>query len=131
MIKVVKATVNLVALTLTEKRIVLTPTTYLFEFESQSSALKSYCIGVDTSNWPERYNLFDITEQANPDPLAAEVELDEGFYTYKVYDNANSTTNVAPDGLTLLEQGFARSIGATVTTTTFDGGNSTYTVFGS
>lgn len=129
MIKVVKASVNIVALTLTEKRTVLTPTTYLFEFESQSTAIKTYCIGVDTSNWPERYNLFDITEQAGPDPLAAEVELAEGFYTYKVYDNANSTTNVDPTGLTLLEQGFAKSIGTAVTTTTYAGGNSTYTVF--
>ena len=130
MIKVVKASVNIVALTLTEKRTVFTPTTYLFEFESQSTALKTYCIGVDTSNWPERYNLFDITEQVNPDPLASEVNLAEGFYTYKVYDNANSATNVDPTGLKLLEEGFAKSIGTAVTTTTYSGGNSTYTVFG-
>jgi hypothetical protein len=129
MIKVVKATVNIVALTLTEKRLVLTPTTYLFEFESQSTAIKTYCIGVDTSSWPDRYNLFDITEQVSPDPLQAEVELEEGFYTYKVYDNANSTTNIDPTGLTLLEEGFAKSIGTAVTTTTYTGGNSTYTVF--
>lgn len=129
MIKIVKASVNVVPLTLTEKRAVLTPTTYLFEFESQSTAVKTYCIGVDTSNWPERYNLFDITEQASPDPLSAEVELAEGFYTYKVYDNDNSTTNIDPDGLRLLEQGFAKSIGTSVTTTTYAGGNSTYTVF--
>jgi len=131
MIKIVRATVNTVALTLTEKRVAVTPTTYLFEFKKQDSAEVVYCIGVDTSNWPERYNLFDIEEVDPADPLASEVTLTDGFWTYRVFDNSNSTTNLDTTGLVLLEQGFAKSIGTSVTTATFTGGNSTYTVFGS
>lgn len=132
MIKIIKDSVNTVALTLTEKRTSTTDTTYLFEFKSQSSASKKYCIGVDTSTFPERYNLFEITETTNPVAVDAEIELsdDEEFWFYKVYDNLNSASNLDPTGLLMLEQGFVKVIGTATTTATFEGGNSTYVVFG-
>lgn len=131
MIRIVKSSVNTVALTLTEKRTSTADTTYLFEFKSQSSGDKVYCIGVDTSDYPERYNLFSIEEKTNPVAVDAEIELsqDEEFWFYKVYDNENSASNLDPTGLDLLEQGFVKVIGTSTADTVFETGDATYVVF--
>ena len=129
MIKIVKATSNIVALTLTEKRTSATDTTYLLKIVEHDTSTVSYCICADTSDWTERYNKLEVIETTNPTPEDGEVELTEGFYTYYAYDNLNSATNLDPDGLLEVERGILRVIGAAATPSTFEGGNSTYTVY--
>lgn len=129
MIKIVKDTSNTVALTLTEKRTSTTDTTYLFKLVEHDSQTSSYFICTDSSTYTERYNKLTIVETPSPTPTDGEVELTEGFYTYYAYDNLNSSSNLDPDGLLLVEQGILRVIGTPTATTTYEGGNSTYTVY--
>lgn len=130
MIKIVKGTTNIVALTLTEKRTSTAATTYLLKLTERDTSTSDYCICTDSSSYTERYNKMTITEQANPTPEDGEVELNTGFYDYTVYDNVNSAVNLDPTGLLEVENGILKVIGTAVATTTFDGGNSTYVVYG-
>jgi len=130
MIKIVKGTTNIVALTLTEKRTSTADTTYLLKLTERDSSTSSYCICTDSSSYIERYNKLTIVEQSNPTPEDGEVELNSGFYDYTVYDNVNSSTNLDPTGLLEVENGILKVIGATIAKTTYQGGNSTYVVYG-
>lgn len=130
MIKIVKGTTNIVALTLTEKRTSTAATTYLLKLTERDTSTSSYCICTDSSSYTERYNKLTIVEQASPTPEDGEVELNTGFYDYTVYDNVNSVTNLDPTGLLEVENGILKVIGTAATTTTYQGGNSTYVVYG-
>lgn len=96
MIQITKASVNNIALTLTEK-CTLTNPNYLFVFQSDETRDSYKFIAADTSTFKERYNLFAITEtDTNPDNLDGEVTLPlVGFYKYTVYEQA-SGTNLDP-----------------------------------
>ncbi len=109
MIRITKATANDVTVTTTEKG---TASHFLFEFENQMTRVKSYCIQQDTSSFEDRYNQFEITEQASPTAEDGEVELDAGEYKYKIYANS-SPSNVDPSGLTELESGICKVTGTT------------------
>jgi len=129
-IKIDRNMANAVALTLTEKRTTLSPTTYLLQFTKHDSEQTIYCICSDTSGYPERYNLLTVTEvAANPDPLAGEVTMTDGKWDYIAFDNANSATNLDPYGLLELERGFVTVKAQATQPVTFTGGNSTYTIF--
>jgi hypothetical protein len=129
-IRIERNTANAVALTLTEKRTTLSPTTYLLRFTKHDSEQTIYCICSDTSGYPDRYNLLTITEVAsNPDPLAGEVTMTDGKWDYTAYDNNNSATNLDPTGLLELEYGFVTVVVSVSQPVTFTGGNSTYTIF--
>lgn len=130
MIKLVRGTVNSVALTLTEKRTAITATTYLLKFTKHDSKDVVRCICNDTSGYPYRYNLLTIEEVAsNPDPLAGQVTMGDGKWDYVAFDNNNSPTNLDETGLLELEVGFVTVIATVTPPATFQGGNSTYTVF--
>ena len=101
MIRLTRAAVNDVVVTLTEKG---TAAHYLFGFFSHTTHETEYCIEQDTSAHPERYNKFEITETASPTAADGEVELIEGEYRYVIYANSSST-NIDPTGLTELESG--------------------------
>lgn len=129
MIKIVKDMTNTVALTLTEKRTATTATTYLLKLTERDTSTSSYCICTDSSDYTERYNKLTIIETSNPTPEDGEVELNEGFYDYSVYDNLNSASNLDPTGLLEVENGILKAIGTATATTTFEGGTTTYIVF--
>lgn len=116
MIKIVQGQVNTVALTLTEKSTLTNPD-YLFVFQGDETRDLYKFIAADTSNYPDRYNLFAITEtSSNPNPLAGEVELQlVGFYKYTIYEQ-DSTTNLDPDLATgIVEEGKVQVFGTATT----------------
>lgn len=54
-----------------------------------------------------RYDLLEITEQADPDPLSAEVYFPEiGEWSYKIYESEIATTDVANTTGRILQEGF-------------------------
>ena len=96
MIRIVKASSNIVPLTLKEKT-TLSNVVYLFEFTSDMSGTVKTFIAQDTSAYKDRYNRFTIVEKAsNPNNLVGEVTLKEkGFHSYVIYQQT-STTNLNP-----------------------------------
>jgi hypothetical protein len=76
-------------------------------FKARPQERYAYTIQQDTSAHPERYNTFEITEVTSGATAAdGEVTLIEGEYWYTVYANSSSS-NIDPDGLTVLETGLA------------------------
>ena len=89
--------------------------------------MDSFCVADDTSPYPERYNAFTITDQATPTPTDGEVDLATGEYKYFVYANSSSS-NLDPDGLTLLESGMCIVSGTETEPTTYSN-TATYTIY--
>jgi|SRR5579863_5783932 len=111
MIIIKQNTVNKIVTTLFEFKTGST-TTYLCEFINNSSQEAFYCVATDLSN-TTRYNNFCITEVSgsSANPLQSQVNLNqEGQYTYKIYENPNSSLD--PTGLNLCEVGRLLVIGA-------------------
>lgn len=100
MIKINKASANIVVLTLKEKTTLTNPK-YLFVFKNDQTNVESKFIAADTSSYTDRYNKFTITEKAtNPNNLIGEVTLSlDGFYTYTIYEQTSST-NLNPANAT-------------------------------
>ncbi len=116
MILINKGTNNVVILTLTETTQRPYPT-YLFEFINRQSHQSTTCIATDTSEYPDRYNSFEIVEIANADPLLSEVELNpEGFWDYKVYAQDSLTNLIPANADELVETGLAYVAGTADTT---------------
>jgi len=129
MIYITKASSNTVALTLWEKTtIALDLVQYLFIFDNAQTNETTAFIAEDTSDFINRYNLFTIVENDNPDPLAGEVSLDRGRYNYYVYEQ-ESTTNLDPTGLTLVESGFVTVYAARAADTTYATSATQYEVY--
>lgn len=90
----------------------LTNPNYLFEFESDQTKTKYYCIITDTSTNKERYNEFSFVEGSD-DPTNGSLILGSaGFYNYKVYEQSSST-NLDPTGLNVVERGKLKLIDST------------------
>jgi hypothetical protein len=121
MIHINKGETNTIAVTLTEKTtIALDLVKYLFIFENAQSKETFACIGEDLSDHIVRYNLFEIIETEDPDPLVGEIELPlTDFYYYYIYEQT-STTNLDPTGLTLVESGMAKVWQTTPSTATYN-----------
>ena len=81
MIYIEKGEVNTFALTLSEVTTLVDPF-YLFVFEDEFNTAVDpiLWLGVDTSNYPYRYNLFTLDE--------VDLDLVKGQYTYKVYESS-------------------------------------------
>ena len=124
MIRITKATANSVTVTTTEKG---TAADYLFEFQHLTTMEKDYCVQQDTSSFQNRYNQFEITEQASPTAADGEVELKEGELKYWIYANSSST-NIDPTGLTVLETGMCLVTGTTTSPTEYSN-NPEYSVY--
>ena len=124
MIRITQDSANNVVITTTEKG---SASHYLFRFFSLSTNISAYCVADDTSPYPARYNAFTITDQASPTATDGEVDLATGEYKYFVYANSSST-NLDPDGLTLLESGMCIVSGTETSPTEYDN-TATYTVY--
>ena len=85
-------------LTLNEKVTISNPE-FLFEFTSEDTDNSVYAIISDTSSYPARYNTFSVE-----DAVTVTFEID-GYYIYNVYEQANGSGNLDPDGLTVVEHG--------------------------
>jgi mRNA degradation ribonuclease J1/J2 len=102
MIYIDKGEINTFALTLSEVTTLVDPF-YLFVFEGEfNTAVEPiYWVGTDTSNWPQRYNLFTLEE-------GVDVTLTKGQYKYSVYESATPIVideNTNTDELNLIEEG--------------------------
>ncbi len=100
-----------VALTLYEKT-TLSTVYYLFEFQNDQTKVKYYQIFTDVSvagSARERANLFNI-EVVNSGSGSNKIILgNTGLYHYTVYEQSSSS-NLDPDGLTIVERGQMRLI---------------------
>lgn len=120
MILINKGTNNLVIFTLKEKTTLPNPK-YLFEFCNSQTNESVTCIAADTSDYPERFNSFEIVEIANPNPLLAQVELTpSGFWEYNVYAQDTTTNLVPANANELVETGIAYIVGTAETTYTYN-----------
>lgn len=129
MIKIIKASNNNVAVTLYEKTtIAVSLVHYLWVFTNASTNQSTTCIAEDTSDYINRYNLFNIVENNDPDPLSGEVSLDEGMYDYYVYEQVSST-NLDPTGLTLVESGLVTVYQAPTTDTIYESTSPQYAIY--
>jgi hypothetical protein len=88
---------------------------------------KDYCIQQDTSSFQDRYNQFEITEQASPTAADGEVLLKEGELRYVIFANSSSS-NIDPSGLTALESGMCIVTGTTTSPTEYSN-NPEYVVY--
>lgn len=99
MIRFQKSSVNTVTVTLTENSTVVN-NLYLFLFTNQQTNVGYYFMAPDTSQYPQRYNRFYVTEKSAPNTINAEVLVgNTGFYNYTIYETSLSTTT----GLTTAE----------------------------
>lgn len=103
-----KNQVNNLALTLRE-RSQLVDAYYLFEFINSFSTtpLKRYCSAQNQASVNIRYDLIQISEQANPEGLDGEVRMKEGEWTYNVYESEAPTLNVAETTGRIIQHGLA------------------------
>lgn len=100
MIYIEKGQVNTFALTLSEVTTLVDPF-YLFVFEDEFNTVIDPILweGVDTSNYPYRYNLFTMEE-------GVDVDLLKGQYTYRVYESPGIIDeNTNTEELNLIEEG--------------------------
>ena len=102
MIYIEKGEINTFALTLSEVTTLVDPF-YLFVFEGEFNTATEPVLwsGVDTSNFPTRYNLFTLEE-------GVDLELTRGQYTYSVYESDEEIIvdeNTNTNGLNLIEEG--------------------------
>lgn len=100
MIYIEKGQVNTFALTLSEVTTLVDPF-YLFVFEDEFNTAVDPIPweGVDTSDYPYRYNLFTMEE-------GVDLDLVKGQYTYKVYESPIAVDiNTNTDNLNLIEEG--------------------------
>jgi hypothetical protein len=124
LIRITQDSANNVVITTTEKG---SASHYLFRFFSLSTNIDAFCIADDTSPYPVRYNAFTITDTASPTATDGEVNLATGEYKYFVYANSSSS-NLDPDGLTLLESGMCIVSGTVTNPTEYDN-TATYTIY--
>jgi len=103
MIKLQRSAATTFIVTVTELTTIANPE-YLFEFVNEQSDDDNdtqYCILADTSSATTRYNTFTITDESDVTfPI-------DGYYIYNIYEQANGSGNLDPDGLTLVEKGRA------------------------
>jgi len=102
MIYIEKNSLNTFALTLTESATITAPV-WLFKFvwEMDESLDPVYWVGVDYSSYPDRYNLFYLTE-------GDDATFKLGQYRYEIYESpvpiiVDPNTNA--NGLDLVEEG--------------------------
>lgn len=120
MILINKGTNNLVIFTLKEKTTRPNPK-YLFEFCNPQTKESITCIAPDTSDYPDRFNSFEIVEITNPSQLLAQIELNPvGFWEYKVYAQDSASNLVPANADELVETGLAYVVGIAETAYTYD-----------
>ena len=102
---------------------------FLFEFENEQYHTKSYCIPTDIGTELSRGSEFVITETTNPNALSGQVELLEGSYILKIYEQL-STTNLNPSGLNCVKTDICQVIDSTsYVNTAYTGASTTNTAY--
>ena len=129
MILITKNTTNNIILTLAEKT-TLTNAVYLFEVTNDSSEVVKCFIAEDISPNKQRYNEFDLIENATEDLLNGTFELGlSGFYTYNIYEQT-STTNLEPTLSTnLIETGKLNVVSTIAELEQYNGNQTQTTVY--
>ena len=104
MIKLVQNTSNNVALTLKEQATLSTPY-YIFSFVNDDSGVAKVFTGSDVSVNPTRYNKFVIELNSVEDLNNSVIDLDKGFYTYKVYETETEFDLDLDNATSIVESG--------------------------
>lgn len=101
-----KDIVNRVVLTLAERSQLIDPY-YLIVFTGKfSTELDVKVVSVTDATTPnQRYNLVEIIETTNPDPLLGEVFLIEGQWNYEVYESSNQVLDINDTTGRILQRG--------------------------
>ena len=102
MIYIEKDSLNTFALTLTESASIVAPT-WLFKFvwEMDESQAPIYWVGEDFSSYPNRYNLFYLTE-------GDDATFKLGQYRYEIYESLDPIVvdeDTTEEGLNKVEEG--------------------------
>lgn len=101
-----KGELNNVVLTLSEMSRVSNPW-FLFVFKNKFSTQEVTAVcSVQSVGTTIRYDLLEINEKSNPDPLLGEVYLIEGEWSYEVYESADQTIVQADTTGRVLQRGF-------------------------
>ena len=129
MIKLVENTSTNVVLTLREVTTLTTPY-YVFEFINDDTNISKIFTGVDISTNVNRYNEFVIELNSTEDLNDSIVDLEKGFYKYKIYSTA-VLNDLDLDNITeLVESGKVYVDGSNqLTKTTYTSGNDTKVVY--
>lgn len=122
MVRLLKGSATTFVVTLNELTTISNPE-YLFEFIEEQSDRKYYCILTDTSSYPTRFNEFTLTDGSDV------TFVYDGFYTYRVYEQANGSGNLDPDGLTMVEEGRAHVYESDAADNEYDNTSETNTVY--
>lgn len=109
MIYIKKNELNKVVLTLNESGTLSNPN-YLFVFQNEYnlSSVPVYFTTSDTSLFPERYNLFSITESftgSTTGGTSVPLSLMAGQYRYDVYESTGSTISISATTGVIVETG--------------------------
>jgi hypothetical protein len=121
-IRLIKGQTQNIILTLTEKQLLTSPN-YLFIFENRSTNTDIKFVklnNTDISAYKERYNEFTIVVNSFFNTAL------NGQYTYTIYEQ-DSTSNLNPTGLNLLESGIMELSGTTISFTEYET-TSTFTI---
>lgn len=119
MIVIRKGQSNTVTVTLKEKTTLANPY-YLFQFESKVTKQKVYAVPTDLSQYPNRYNQFQITESNTPTGLSQVTLLPEGEWVYTVYEQTSSTNTNPANATGVVETGLCKVIGTTQSNTVYN-----------
>lgn len=113
MIRLDDNTANTVIVTVTEKATITNPV-FLFEIINGTTKARNYFIAENISTQTQRYDKFIVTLTTDPDPLAGEVHLDKGEFTYNIYEQEDDE-NLDPTGLSVVETGIGVVVYSQVT----------------
>jgi hypothetical protein len=112
MITINKNSINKIALTLTEKSLLVGASYNLFVFENAETGDKKIFTTSDTSFFKERYNEFEIIESATTENLLTGIVHMTGNtsqWNYSVYESPNpfssNTLSITATTGTILETG--------------------------
>tara|TARA_R100001244_G_scaffold56079_1_gene47871 strand:+ start:263 stop:658 length:396 start_codon:yes stop_codon:yes gene_type:complete len=130
MIKINKNENNTIIATLAEKATLSKPF-YLFVFTSDVDKTEVIFTAQDTTEFNERYNKFLITETSGTvDFTSGVISLTPtGFWSYKAYEQVDSSNLLVSNTTSLVEVGRVKVIGAEVFNTVYDN-NKTYKGYG-
>lgn len=123
---------NTLVFTLSEKVTLTAPYYFLFSFKGQTEMNPKNFIVEDTSEYPNRYNKFLITETTGTENLTSGVInlSDAGFYEYAIYEQTSSSNLEIVNTTSLLEIGMIKVEGSAVVTKAYDSQPKTYKTYG-
>ena len=86
MVTINKNSANILPVTVTELT-TISPVNYLIEFKDKLTKRSTFALlGNNRSNFTDRFDEFLLTDKESPNPLLAEVHLNEGQYIYNIYE---------------------------------------------